>query len=91
MAKKNVWRWAGPAVKFAFVDSRAGLTLLPALIGMRWIGVWAWVIAGLVFALFAVLERFGFSPQVALRFLRSWLAGPVRHAVAWWHKPQKKY
>nr|UVN19088.1 putative IcmT-like type IV secretion system protein [Pseudomonas aeruginosa] len=44
-----------------------------------------------VFVLFGVLQWLGISMVVALRALRSWISGPVRYAVAWWHKPQRKF
>ncbi|MEN1458346.1 IcmT/TraK family protein, partial [Pseudomonas aeruginosa] len=51
---------------------------------------WTMGTALAVFVFFGALEWMGISVVVALRMLRSWIAGPVRYGVAWWHKPKEK-
>ena len=87
MAKRNSWRDTARTVRFFIFDAKAGI---PFFLFLAHISYWTFGIAILSFVIFGVLERFGFSLMVALRLLRSFLAGPVRYAVAWWDKPQKK-
>ncbi len=87
MAKRNTWRDTARTVRFFFFDAKAGVPFLFFLAHIAW---WTLGIAVFSFIVFGTLERFGFSLVVALRLMRSKLAGPVRHAVAWWEKPQKK-
>lgn len=84
---KNVWRDTSRTVRFFIFDAKAGVPFFFFLANIAW---WTFVLSILSFVVFGLLERFGFSITVALRLLRSWIAGPVRYGVAWWHKPQKK-
>lgn len=87
MARPNRWRNTALTVRF-FIFAAEAVIPLAAFLGH--IKVWTAVCAGIAFLVFGVLERFGFSMRVALRLVRVRLAGPIRYAVAWWHKPQKK-
>lgn len=87
MAKRNSWRNTGRTVRFFIFDAKAGI---PFFFFLAHVSYWTLAISVLSFVIFGVLERFGFSMVVALRLLRSTLAGPVKYAVAWWDKPQKK-
>lgn len=87
MAKRNSWRDSSRTVRFFIFDAKAGI---PFFFFLAHVSYWTLAISVLSFVVFGVLERFGFSMAVALRLLRSKLAGPVRYAVAWWDKPQKK-
>jgi len=87
MAKRNSWRDSARTVRFFIFDAKAGI---PFFFFLAHVSYWTLAISVLSFVVFGVLERFGYSLVVALRLLRSTLAGPVRFAVAWWDKPQKK-
>ncbi len=88
MARKNVWRDTGRTVRFFMFDAKAGI---PFFVFLGHIKLWTFGFSLITFVVFGVLERFGISLPVALRMLRSWIAGPIRYGVAWWHKPQKKF
>jgi intracellular multiplication protein IcmT len=87
MAKRNCWRDTARTARFFVFDAKAGI---PFFFFLAHVTYWMFAISGLSFVVFGVLERFGFSVVVALRLLRSRLAGAVRYAVPWWDKPQKK-
>jgi intracellular multiplication protein IcmT len=87
MPRKNEWRNTALTVRFFIFDARAAFPVALALMHIR---PWTMGAALAVFVLFGVLEWLGISMVVALRALRSWIAGPVRYGVAWWHKPQRK-
>ncbi|WP_258027316.1 IcmT/TraK family protein [Xanthomonas citri] len=57
---------------------------------MAHIRLWTIVMALLAFLIFGILEKLGFGVKVALRRLRSLLAGPIRHGHAWWRRQQER-
>lgn len=87
MARQNRWRNTALTVRFFFFAAEA---VIPLAIFLGHIKIWTGVIALIAFLVLGILERFGISIRVGLRLLRVRLAGPIRYAVAWWHKPQKK-
>lgn len=88
MSRKNSWRDTSRTERFFMFDAKAGIPFFFFLAHISW---WTFAASLLSFIVFGVLERFGISLKVALRMLRSWTAGRVRYAVAWWHKPQKRF
>jgi len=88
MGIKNRWRNTALVARFFIFDARAVLPFVGFLAHIKW---WTFGVAVFSFVLFGILERFGISVSVALRLLRSWIAGPVRYGVAWRHKPKDKY
>lgn len=84
---RNVWRDTSRTERFFVFDAKAGIPFFFFLAHIAW---WTFALAVVSFVVFVVLERLGISLKVALRLLRSWIAGPIRYAVAWWHKPQKR-
>jgi len=48
------------------------------------IRIWTAVLALLAMLFFALVERYGFTIPVFLRWLRSKLAGPHKTATPWW-------
>lgn len=88
MSRRNEWRDSARTVRFFFFDAKAGLAFFLFLAHVAW---WTFALALVSFIAFGVLERYGFSIVVALRLARARLAGPVRYAVAWWQKPQRRF
>lgn len=84
---RNVWRDTSRTERFFVFDAKAGIPFFFFLAHIAW---WTFALAVVSFVVFGVLERLGISLKVALLLLRSWIAGPIRYAVAWWHKPQKR-
>lgn len=88
MSRQNEWRDTARTVRFFIFDAKAGLAFFVFLAYISWL---TFAISITSFVVFGVLERYGFSIVVALRLARARLAGPVRYAVAWWQKPQRRF
>lgn len=77
------WRDSARNVRLWMVDFRA---CFPLLILMFHIRLWTFLVAIIATGFFALLERFGFTPTVFLRWLRSFIAGPRKIAQPWWKR-----
>lgn len=75
------WRDSARPAKFFIVDYRAAFPLLLFLLHIRW---WSFLLAVLTICFFTLLERYGFTVIVFLRWLRNFLAGKRKFARAWW-------
>lgn len=75
------WRDSARSVRFFIIDYRATFPLLILLFHIR---LWTFFFAIIATVFFSMLERFGFTPGVFLRWLRSYLAGPRKIAQPWW-------
>lgn len=75
------WRDSARNVRFWIVDYRACFPLLLFLLHIR---IWTFIVAVLATIFFATLERYGFTPAVFSRWLRSYIAGPRKFAKPWW-------
>ncbi len=75
------WRDSARNPRFFLIDARAAFPLLLFLLHIR---IWTAVVALLAMTFFGLLERYGFSPVVFLRWLRNVLAGPHKVAIPWW-------
>lgn len=75
------WRDSARAARFFIIDYRAAFPLLLLLLHIQW---WTFFTAILTTIALALLERYGFTVTVFLRWLRSTLAGPRKIAVPWW-------
>lgn len=75
------WRDSARPAKFFIVDYRAAFPLLLFLLHIRW---WSFLLAIVAILFFTLLERYGFTVNVFLRWLRSGLAGKRKFARAWW-------
>jgi len=75
------WRDAARNVRLWVVDYRATFPLVIFLFHMK---LWTFIFAVVATFFFGMLERFGFTPTVFLRWLRSYVAGPRKIAQPWW-------
>lgn len=75
------WRDTARPVRLWGVDFRAVFPLLLCLLYISW---WTFILAVFASAFFALLERFGFTVAVFMRWLRSYIAGPRKIAQPWW-------
>ena len=75
------WRDSARNVKFWFVDFRATFPLLILLLHIR---LWTLALSIVAIVFFTLLERFGFTPIVFLRWMRAYVAGPRKIAQPWW-------
>jgi intracellular multiplication protein IcmT len=75
------WRDTARQARFFFVDARAAF---PLLMFLMHISTFTAILALVTTMIFAVIERFGFSPPVALRVFRGLISGRRKMARPWW-------
>jgi intracellular multiplication protein IcmT len=75
------WRDSARSARFFVVDARAAFPLFLFLMHIR---VWTGALVILSAAFFTVLEYYGFTVPVFLRWLRGFLAGPIKSSRPWW-------
>lgn len=75
------WRDSARSPRFFLVDARAAF---PIFIFLMHIRVWTGVLVLVSAVFFGILERYGFTVPVFLRWLRSFLAGPFKSSQPWW-------
>ena len=69
------WRDSARNVRFWIIDYRATFPLLIFLFHIR---LWTFVFAVIATSFFALLERWGFTLAVFMRWLRAYIAGPEK-------------
>ena len=77
------WRDSARNVTLWFVDFRATFPLLIFLLHIR---VWTFIVAIVFMSFFIVIQYYGFTLNVFLRWIRSFLAGPRKIAQPWWRR-----
>lgn len=75
------WRDSARAAKIWGLDARAAFPFLLFLLHIRW---WTFIVAIVTTVFFALLQRYGFTVPVFLRWLRSFMAGPRKLSRPWW-------
>ena len=75
------WRDSARTPRFYFIDGRAAFPMLIFLLHIR---LWTFVLASIATMFFSLLERYGFSFMVFLRWLRGFLGGGRKMALPWW-------
>jgi intracellular multiplication protein IcmT len=75
------WRDSARSIRFFIWDGQAAFPMVIFLMYMR---IWTLVVALVTMIFFSVLNRYGFSPMVFLRWLRSSIAGKRKVAIPWW-------
>lgn len=75
------WRDSARPMKFFIWDARAAIPMLLVMLHPQW---WTLIAAIVAMTFFSLLNRYGFTPMVFLRWLRSTIAGPRKLAVPWW-------
>lgn len=75
------WRDSARSPRFFMIDARASFAILLFLLHIS-LATGLFVVISSIF--FSILEHFGFSLPVFFRWLRVFLAGPVRIAQPWW-------
>lgn len=75
------WRDSARPVKFFIWDGRA---VFPVLIFILHIAWWTLILTVVLIVFFSILNKFGFTPMVFFRWLRSTIAGPRKFSVPWW-------
>lgn len=77
------WRDSARSARFFVVDYRAAFPLVLFLLHIR---LWSFIVAIAATFFFALLERYGFTVTVFLRWARTMLAGPRKMAMPWWRR-----
>lgn len=75
------WRDSARTARFFIVDAKAAFPIFFFLIHIK---LWTFIIAVIAMFFFTVINRFGFSVEVFLRWFRSIIAGPRKMAIPWW-------
>jgi intracellular multiplication protein IcmT len=75
------WRDSARIPRFFMIDARAAFPLLLFLVHIR---LWSFLIALGATLFFGIIEHYGFSVPVFLRWARNLLAGSRKIAIPWW-------
>ncbi len=75
------WRDSGRRARFGFMDAASAVPILLFLVHITW---WTFWLAVAVSAIFAMLNRYGYTVVVFGRIARSFLVGRYKQARAWW-------
>lgn len=76
------WRDSARTPQFFFIDGYAAFPMLLFILHIR---LWTFLIACGATVFFTILKRYGFSPSIFFRWLRSLLAGKRKIAQPWWY------
>jgi intracellular multiplication protein IcmT len=77
----NEWRNAAKSPRLLGVDIRATFPIALFMLHPRY---WTAGVAVVLILALVILERFGFTVPVFLRWVRHKLRGPICHARPWW-------
>lgn len=75
------WRDSARNARFFLVDARAAFPIFLFLMHIR---LWTGLLVVFSAVFFGILEHFGFTVPVFLRWLRLFFAGPVKLSAPWW-------
>ncbi|MDP1602308.1 MAG: IcmT/TraK family protein [Legionella sp.] len=75
------WRDSARSARFFIVDARAAFPIFLFLMHIR---VWTGVLVILSAVFFGIIEHYGFTVPVFLRWLRNFLSGRIKSAQPWW-------
>ena len=75
------WRDSARSARFFLVDARAAF---PIFLFLMHIKVWTGVLVIVSAVFFGILEHYGFTVPIFLRWLRLFFAGSVKFAIPWW-------
>ncbi len=75
------WRDSARSARFFMVDARAAFPLFIFLMHIR---MWTAMLVVVSALFFGVIEHYGFTVPVFLRWLRSFFAGSIRSSQPWW-------
>ena len=75
------WRDSARSARFFIIDAQAAFPVVLFLLHIR---LWTFIIAIAATFFFTILNRFGYSVIVFLRFTRTFFAGSRKMAIPWW-------
>lgn len=77
------WRDSARSARFFMVDARAAFPLFIFLMHIR---IWTAVLVLISAVVFGIIEHYGFTVPVFLRWIRSFLAGRYKSSQPWWQQ-----
>jgi intracellular multiplication protein IcmT len=77
------WRDSARQARFFFVDATAAF---PILIMLLHIKLWTFIATACSILFFAILERFKFTIPVFIRWIKGFIAGPIKLSRPWWRE-----
>lgn len=77
------WRDSARSPRFFLVDARAAF---PIFFFLMHIKVWTGMVVLVSAVFFGILEHYGFTVPVFLRWLATFFAGPLKSSQPWWRK-----
>jgi intracellular multiplication protein IcmT len=80
-SESSHWRDSARSARFFMVDARAAFPLFLFLMHIR---IWTGMLVLVSAIFFAIIEHYGFTVPVFLRWLRTFLAGSIKSAQPWW-------
>ncbi len=80
-SESSHWRDSARSARFFMVDARAAFPLFFFLMHIR---IWTGIIVIVSAVFFAIIEHYGFTVPVFLRWLRSFLAGNLKTSQPGW-------
>ena len=75
------WRDSARPIRFFIWDGKAAFPMVLPFMYMR---IWTWAVALVAMMFFTILNRYGFSPMVFFRWMRTKAAGRRKLSVPWW-------
>ena len=75
------WRDSARSVRFFIWDGQA---VFPVVLLVLHISLWTFGLTISLIFFFSILNRYGFTPIVFGRWIRSLIAGPRKLALPWW-------
>lgn len=77
------WRDSARAARFFWIDAKAAFPLLLFLLHIR---IWTFLVAVSVTLFFSLIERYGFTLAIFLRWWRNMMVGGRKIACPWWRE-----
>lgn len=75
------WRDSARSARFFLVDARAAFPIFLFLVHIK---MWTGMLVLISAVFFGIIEHFGFTVPVFLRWLRCTIAGPLKTSQPWW-------
>ncbi|MCH9756815.1 MAG: IcmT/TraK family protein [Gammaproteobacteria bacterium] len=75
------WRDSARSARFFMVDARAAFPIFFFLMHIR---VWTAILVLVSAFFFGIIEHYGYSLPVFLRWLRAFFAGHIKASRPWW-------
>lgn len=80
---KPHWRDSSRNPRFFGIDALAAIPLVLMFLHIK---MWTFILASSIIFFFVIIEKFKFTVPVFLRWLKSFVAGPIRQAKPWWRE-----